>query len=327
MGGTSKRFVLAGIAAIGIVLGSLSAAPAQSEKDSYPSRAVTILAPFTAGGVADQATRVLAEFLEKQNRVPFRVENVPGAGGVVAAKRLGNEAADGYTWFSASSGLLTIMPNLPDAEIKPLEEFDMLGVIRTQPLLVVVRNDSPYRTLQDLVDEARKRPDEITYASIGVNSLLHLAGELLNEQAEIKLVHVPYPGAAQYVVDLLAGRVDLAITTPGTLASHRGELRALVQSTTTRSRFVPDVPTSIEAGLPGFQFESWTAMVVKKGTPQALREKMTEMLKTVYEDPDYKKRFDNMDVEPIFISGADYQESYFAQIKARAATMKAFGAQ
>lgn len=304
------------IAAMALSMAILpSAGIAQEAADKFPSKTVTILAPFAPGGPADLFTRKQAEYLEREYGVPFMVENVPGAGGIVAGKRLTTMPADGYTWFSASGGLLSIIPVVAkEGDFDPSKELELVGLIRSQPLMLAMRTDAPYQTLQDVINAARENPGTLTYGSIGVNSALHLAGELLADLAGVELIHVPYKGSAEYSVDLLSGRLDFAISTPGTLNNFKGELRAVAQALPERSPMMPDVPTGEEAGVPGWVFDSWTGIVVKKGTPQELVDRIGEMLKTINDNPKFQEDTASMDASPKFISGADYKEELERQI-------------
>jgi len=296
-----------------------SVVSAQEDPAKFPTKTVTILAPFAPGGPADLFTRKQAEYLEREYGVPFVVENVPGAGGIVAGKRLASMEADGYTWFSASGGLLAIVPAVAEESgFDPSKELELVGLIRSQPLMFTMRADAPYKTLQDVIAAAKEKPRTLTYGSIGVNSALHLAGELLCDLAGIEMVHVPYKGSAEYSVDLLGGRLDFAISTPGTLNNHKGELKAVAQALPERSPLAPDVPTGEEAGVPGWVFDSWTGIVVKKGTPQPLVERIGEMLKKVNDNPKFQEETAGMDASPKFISGADYKPELERQIKKNA---------
>lgn len=297
----------------------LPAASAQEDVSKFPSKAVTILAPFAPGGPADLFTRKQAQYLEAEYGVPFLVENVPGAGGIVAGKQLVKGSTDGYTWFSASGGLLAIIPAVAEASgFDPSKELELVGLIRSQPLMLAMKADAPYNSLQDVVAAAKAKPNTLTYGSIGVNSALHLAGEMLCELADIQMVHVPYKGSAEYSVDLLGGRLDFAISTPGTLNGHKGQLKAVAQALPERSPMMPDVPTGDEAGVKGWVFDSWTGIVVKKGTPEPMVARIGEMLKKVNDNPKFREETAGMDASPKFISGKDYQPELDAQIKKNA---------
>ncbi|MDI6028828.1 tripartite tricarboxylate transporter substrate binding protein [Corticibacterium sp. UT-5YL-CI-8] len=315
----SFKTVLRAGAVLAVSVLSATAAWAQEDPSKFPSKTITILAPFAPGGPADLFTRKQAEYLQAEYGVSFLVENVPGAGGIVAGKRLASGSTDGYTWFSASGGLLAIIPAVAEQSgFDPSKELELVGVIRSQPLMLAMRADAPYDTLADVVAAAKAKPGTLTYGSIGVNSALHLAGEMLCELAGIEMVHVPYKGSAEYSVDLLGGRLDFAISTPGTLNSHKGELKAVAQALAERSPMMPDVPTGAEAGVPGWIFDSWTGIVVKKGTPEALVTRIGEMIKTVNDNPKFREETAGMDASPKFISGADYKAELEAQIKKNA---------
>lgn len=310
---TTLKAAVARAGALALAALICGTAAAQNAADGFPNRQVTIVAPFAPGGPADLFSRKQAEYLEKKFGVPFIVENVPGAGGIVAAKSVSGREADGYTWFSASGGLLTIIPAvIGPGDYDPAKELELVGVIRSQPLMLVTHKDSRFKSLQDVIDAAKAAPNTLTYGSIGVNSALHLAAMQLEDRAGISMIHVPYKGSAEYSVDLLGGRLDFAISTPGTLYSNPAFV-ALAQAETERSPMMPDVPTGFEAGVDGWTFDSWTGVAVKSGTPPELVAKIGDMLKAVDDDPQFRDDTKAMDASPLFISAADFADEVARQ--------------
>jgi tripartite-type tricarboxylate transporter receptor subunit TctC len=296
------------------VAGILLAGSAQAQ--TYPSKQITLVNPFSAGGSSDAYARLQAQYLEKMLGVPVIVEAVPGAGGLVAAQQVARSKPDGYTLLAGQSGFLTIEPNLvKEGAFNPLKELKMVATVRTQPLIVITRAGSPYKTIQDVLADAKKRPGEVTYSSIGVNSLLHLVGEMLAKTANVKLNHVPYSGSAQYTIDLLEGRLDLSVSTPSTLAQFPGQLRALAQASNERSVLVQDVPSAAEVGLPDWSVSSWASIMVTKNTPPEIIAKLDATLKQLNSDPTYLAKMKELGHEPFYHSAADWQPEWDRQVK------------
>ncbi|HYC36606.1 MAG TPA: tripartite tricarboxylate transporter substrate binding protein [Usitatibacter sp.] len=236
---------------------------------SYPSKPVRIVQPYQAGGPAEGLARVIGNKMSAELGQPVVVETKAGAGGTIANGFVAKAPPDGYTVLLAHVGPVALSPAVQkDLPYDSLRDFEFVGQLVTTPLLLVVRNDIPARTVQEFIAHARKHPG-MTYGSIGVGSTSHLAGEMLAMQAGLEFVHVPFKGSAQTIVEILGGRIDFAfIGVSGSIEQARaGQLRALAVTTQKRSPNLPDIPAVSET-LPGFEFSSWYGLMVPKGTPR-----------------------------------------------------------
>jgi tripartite-type tricarboxylate transporter receptor subunit TctC len=291
-----------------LVFGAIVAASAASAQDKWPSKPITIVNPYTAGGSSDAYARLQASYLEKLLGVSVTVEPVPGAGGQIGAQQVARSEPDGYTLYAGQSGFLSVTPHtLRPGEFDPTKELTMISTVRTQPIIVVTRTDSPYETLKDLIADAKERPGEITYASVGVASMTDMTGKLLEEVAQIDLTPVPYSGSAQYTIDLIEGRLDIAMSTPATLAQFPGQLRALGQATAERSPVAKDIPSATEVGLPDWVIGSWACMMVAKDTPPEVVAKLAEAFAELDKNAEYRSKMMEMGHEPYYHSAADFK--------------------
>ena len=238
---------------------------------SFPSRAVTLTVGFAPGGGADTAARIIAQKLSENLGQSVVVENKAGAGGNVAAQHIARAGPDGYTIHLTSVGPMSVAPHLvkdlaydSKRDIAPIT----MGVVF--PNVMVVHTGVPSKTLDEFVALAKQRPGQINYGSSGVGGAGHLAGELFKERAGINMVHVPYKGGGPAMTDLLAGRIDMYIGVPSTVAPHvdDGKLRALATTGAKRSSTMPGVPTVAELGYPGFEATNWYAFVAPGKTPK-----------------------------------------------------------
>ena len=289
-------------------LGALTLASASSQEDpaNWPSKPITIVVPYTPGGIASTFVRLQADMLEPILGQTIITENVPGGGGLIAAEKVARAGADGYTWMSIQSGLMTITPHVNEG-FNPADMLQLVATSRTQPMLFVVRNESPYQSVQDIVEDAKKRPGAVSFGSLGINSLHHIIGEALADVNGVELLHVPYTGSAQYMVDLLAGRVDFVISTAATMAGHAGKVRALGSAQPEKSTLAADVPTSADYGMPDLDFPSWVGIAVPKGTPQAIIDKIDGALAKIDADPKFREQMVRFESEPFYVSGKEFQ--------------------
>lgn len=285
-------------------IGTASGAVAQDVAAQWPTRPITIIVPYAPGGVASTYIQIQGDYLEKILGQPIIIENTPGGGGIVAAVKVGRAEPDGYTWLSMQSGLATITPHLHQ-DYDPDQSLTLVATSRTSPMMIVVRTDSPYRSLQDILDDAKARPGEVSYASLGVGSLHHIIGETLQKETGVLLNHVPYSGGAQYLVDLIAGRVDFAMSTQGSMAGYPDQLRPIVTAQQDPTPMTTDVPTAASAGL-AMDLPSWVGISVPKGTPQPIVDKIDAALKLVDEDPDFRAAYARLGTETFYVSGKEY---------------------
>src|SRR5580704_2503340 len=220
---------------------------------AYPTRPVTIVVPFAAGGANDILARLIAQHMGQALGQQFVIENRGGAGGTIGARSVAKAAGDGYTLMVGHSGVFGVAPALyADPGYDPVRDFAPIGLIASYQQVIVVHPSLPVRTVADLIALARKEPGKITYATAGVGSGSHLSTELFAAMADIKLTHVPYRGTGAMQGDLVGGHVDMSITTfPSVFGQLRsGGLRPIAVTGATRSSILPDLPTVAESGVP-----------------------------------------------------------------------------
>jgi tripartite-type tricarboxylate transporter receptor subunit TctC len=270
------------------------AAPAVALAQDYPSRPVTMVVPYAAGGGLDQLARLLQGPLEKRLGKPVVIENRTGGGTVIGAASVAKAAADGYTLLMATSTPLAINPtihkNLP---YDPARDFAPVSMISNAPFVFVVTPSFPARTLAEYVAMARKDPGRIAYTSAGPGSPQHLFCELMQSMAGIRLTHVPYRGDAPALADLVAGHVASGFVEIGTVLPFvaEGKVRPLAISSAARAPALPNVPTVAEAGVPGFDAVSWQMVVAPAGTPAAIIDRLHTDFGAAITSPEIKAEF------------------------------------
>ncbi|WP_338664688.1 tripartite tricarboxylate transporter substrate binding protein [Pararoseomonas sp. SCSIO 73927] len=270
-----------------------AAAQASAGNAAFPNKPVRIIVPFPAGGSNDISARVAAEQLRGLWGQPFVVENLSGAGGNVGTANFARAEPDGYTLLVTPPGPLSINQFLfRDLGFAP-EGFVPVTVLCETPNVAIVSTASGIRTLGELIERARARPETLTYGSQGVGTTSHLTAALFQDLTGTKLVHVPYRGEAPAMTDVVGGRVDMIFSNvTGALAQHQaGRVRMLAVADTERAPEIPDVPTAAEAGLPGFQSTAWFAAVAPAGTPAPIVARLYEGLSQVLRSPEVQRRY------------------------------------
>jgi len=279
--------------AILLALAPLASAPGHAEP--YPARAVRVMVPASAGGVTDLVARIAAEYLSTRTNQRFVVENRTGAGGNLATDAVAKAEPDGYTLGVVASGNIVINPYI--YEKMPFNaKTDLVPVasIAEAPQVIAINKDVPAKTLKDLIAIAKANPESIRYASAGIGSTMHLAGDQFARLAGVKLVHVPYRGAAPAVTDFISGVVQVIPVSAGPIMGfvRSGQLRVLAAASPHRLKHFPDVPTSAEAGLPGYEMTTWFALVAPRGTPDAIVLTLHGLIQDMLADPASIKRLD-----------------------------------
>jgi len=282
------RLATLGLGALALVV---SAAPAAAQ--TYPgTKPVRLIVPMTPGGGTDILSRVIANKLQEQSYTVV-VENRPGAGGNIGADVAAKAAPDGYTMVMGQTSNLAINPTLyPHLSFDPLKDFAPVVLVADAPLVMVVRAQSPIKSVADLVAAAKSKPASLTMASPGNGTASHLSSELFQIAAGIKLVHVPYKGAAQATTDVLGGQVDMMMSSvPSAMGQiQQGTLRAIAVTSSKRSSALPDVPTLAEAGYPGFNATSWYGLLMPAGTPQAIVNQLNAQVNKVLQTADIRDK-------------------------------------
>ncbi|KQP08843.1 tripartite tricarboxylate transporter substrate binding protein [Pseudorhodoferax sp. Leaf265] len=248
---------------------------------AFPDKAIKLVVPFAPGGGADLIARTLAVELSKEFGQPVFVENKPGAGTIIGTDLVAKSAPDGYTLL-ASSIAHSVNPSLMDKLPYSTEkDFIPVAMVVRSPNVLVVRADSPYKSVKDIVDAAKAKPNSLTYASPGNGTSSHLAGALFADLAKVQIQHITYKGSAPALTDLLGGQTDILFATSGSVGPFidNGKLRPLAVSSATRSSAYPNVPTMVEAGVPGYASEGWYGFHAPTGTPAAVIEKLNAAIR------------------------------------------------
>lgn len=247
---------------------------------TYPSKPVRIVVPFTPGGSTDILARAIGNELAKSLGQSFVIENVPGAGGGIGADKVAKSASDGYTLLMGHIGTLAVNPSLyPNLPYNPIKDFAPVAWVARVPNVLVVNKGVAAHNLKELIALAKSRPGYLNYSTGGNGSAAHLATEYFKMQTGTSLVHIPYRGAAPAVSDVIAGQVQLIFTGAPALMGHirSGQLRALAVSSPKRLDVLPDVPTVAEAaGLKGFEADQWYGLVAPAGTPREVVLKLNQ---------------------------------------------------
>ncbi len=286
-------------------LAASGTAPAQ---DAFPSRPVHILVPFAPGGAVDIVARTLGEELSKRWGQAVVVENRPGAGGVVASEAAAKAAPDGYTLIIVATGH-ALNPHLfAKLPYDTFADFTPLSLIGTSPNMLLVRADSPFKTLADLIAAARARPGQISYGHAGNGTSPHLAGELLKYMAKIDITPIPYKGGAPALADLIGGHIPMTFNNiPKSIAQiMAGTVRPLGVTTAMRSPVLPDVPAIAESGLPGFDTGVWWGLLGPGGLPTELKTKLARDCIDAVKTPTMTARLLALGATPIGGSPADF---------------------
>ncbi|MBW8268756.1 tripartite tricarboxylate transporter substrate binding protein [Caldovatus aquaticus] len=296
-------------------------AVAQDAAATYPSRAVTMVVAFPPGGQADVVARPVAAALERIWRVPVPVVNRGGAGGAIGNAFVARAAPDGYTLLMALSSL-AVLPEADRLHGRPpaytVDQFAPIALITADPTLLVVRADSPWRTLEELIEDAKRRPGQITYSSAGNYSTLHVAMAMFTSAAGIDLLHVPYQGGGPALTALLSGTVQALASGPGPITPHvrEGKLRPLACWGARRAPGYEDVPTFIEKGFRDVEFYIWAGVFAPAATPAAIQERIRAALRQAVADPELRRALEAAGSPIAYLDGEAF-ERFFREDSAR----------
>jgi tripartite-type tricarboxylate transporter receptor subunit TctC len=285
---------------------------------TYPTRTVRVVVPFAPAGSTDVTARVVAQKLTDAWRQQVIVDNRAGAGGNIGAELVAKAAPDGYTLLLATTGVMAInhrlYRNLPYDALRDFAPITQIGAL---PLILIVHPSLPARSVKELIAIAKARPGQLSYASSGVGSATHMTTELFRMMAGIDIVHVPYKGSGQAMVDLIGGQVALAFDqiTSSQPQVEAGKLRALAVTSAKRFPSVPKLPTVAEAGLPGYESVSWNGLAAPANTPREIINRVQAEVARALQAPDIKERFFKDGIEGV----ASTPEQFTAHIRAERA--------
>jgi tripartite-type tricarboxylate transporter receptor subunit TctC len=293
------------LAALGFALLATTGAWAQD----YPSRPVTLIVPYAAGGGNDVMARIVAEKMSRSLGQQIVIENKGGAGGSIATRQVAKAAPDGYTLGLGGTGTHAINPTLyPNVGYDPRKDFAPVGLIATSALVVLVNTSVPATTIGELIALARRDPGKLNYASAGVGSGIHLGAELIATMAGVKLTHIPYKGSAPALTDLVGGHVAIYFSSlpPAIALIREGKVRALAVTGPQRSALLPDLPTIAEAALPGYESVLHYGIVAPAGTPRPIVEKLNAAMQAALAEADVRERIIADGAEPLPGTPEDY---------------------
>ncbi|WP_077001170.1 tripartite tricarboxylate transporter substrate binding protein [Variovorax sp. KK3] len=305
---TTRRLALASLLTAATALAGLGVVtPAQAD-DKFPSKPVRILVGSQAGGGVDAFSRLIATRLQEMWGQPVVVENRTGASGSIAADMVAKAPADGYTVVMATPNSHTTGPHVLKFPYDPLRDFSPITLVMEVPSVLVVDKSSPAKTMKELVDIAKAQPGKLNYYSSGNGSIQHLAGEMLNLQAGIKVVHVPYKGSAPAIADVIGQNVTMGIDPISATLSfiEAGTLKPLAVAAPKRASSLPEVPTTAEAGFPGIEMSTWYGLFGPANMPEALARKWQQDVAKVIAQPDMAKRIAAVGGEPRGSSAAQF---------------------
>jgi tripartite-type tricarboxylate transporter receptor subunit TctC len=275
-------------AALTSIFTSLLAFAPPSMAETYPTRPITVVSPWTAGGPADTMARPIVQKLSEMIGQPVVLENRAGANGVIGSNHVARAKPDGYTLLYSHVGPITISPALRnDMPYDSVRDFEPITQIVSSPTVLTVRPGLPIHNLKDLVDYARAHPGTLSYGSAGTGSNTHLAGEILARMSGVALLHVPYKGGAPLITDLLGGQIDMAFLNVSSAMPYfqSGQMRGVGVSTLQRSSLLPDLPTIAET-YPGFEVNSWYGLMAPANTPRPIVDQLQKNIAAILKMPD-----------------------------------------
>jgi len=308
----ARRAVVAALLGTSLAAAGFGSAPAAAQ--AFPSRPLKLVVPYPAGTPVDEGARILAAEMQTSLGQPVGVENKPGADGVTAVEAVARSAPDGYTLGVGGASPLILLPTLdPKLPYQPLKDLAVVGVATTTELVFVARPGLPVKSLPELVAHAQANPGKVKYSTPGAGGLTHVAFELLQSMARIRLVHAPAKDETAALDDLLAGRADVGLVPSASALPHvrSGKLTALATAGTRRSKQWPDLPTASEARLPGYAASAWTILIVPAATPPGNVTRLNAALGAALRNPAVAERLLKIGLVPTPLAVGQTRD-YFA---------------
>jgi tripartite-type tricarboxylate transporter receptor subunit TctC len=291
-----------------------------SAQSNYPTKNITMIVPFAAGGPTDTVARLIAQSMSKELNQQILIENVGGAGGTQGATRVARADPDGYTILLHHIGMATAPALYRKLAYNPIEDFVTIGLVNEVPMTIVARNDFPAKDLKEMINYIQKNPDKVSYANAGLGAASHLCGMLFMSAINTPVTTIPYKGTGPAMNDLLGGKVDFMCdqTTNTTSQIKANKIKAYAVTTDKRVPSLPNVPTAQQAGLPKFEIGVWHGLYAPKGTPKPVVDRLNTALKAALKDQNVKQRFADLGTEPIETKLAT-PEAHQAHLKAQIA--------
>jgi tripartite-type tricarboxylate transporter receptor subunit TctC len=321
---SARRIGIAGLA----LACTLAAAVVQAQQSAYPTRPLRLILPFPPGGSTDLLGRTLSEKLAGELRQPVVPENRPGAGGNVGAEVAARAAPDGYTIVLCAPSL-AISPSLyPKLNYDPLRDLTPVGLVATIPNLFVVHPSVPARSLAELAQYARDNPGKLNFGTGGPGTSNQLAADMFRMLTKTSIVQVPYKGAENAMLAVLAGQVHMVVIGPPASATHvkSGKLRALAVLGKERYPGLPEVPTAAESGIPEFEVDTWYGVLAPAGVPREIVARLSTELTKIMQSPDMRERLAGMGIEPLTSTPGEFGDFIKAEAAKWAKVVKAAGA-
>jgi tripartite-type tricarboxylate transporter receptor subunit TctC len=282
-----------------VIAGLFTVATSGVWAQTFPSKPVRLIVTYPPGGSSDLMGRLMAKKLGELWGQPIIVENKGGAAGSIGMEYAARQAPDGYTFVLGNFGPALVNPLMSKVSYNMEKDFLPISLTASGPNVLVVPANSPYKSLQDLLDAAKAKPNALNFGTSGPGSMSHIATEMIMRQSGVQMTHVPYKGGGLALIDLMAGQIDFIVSDALPAAEHirSGKLRPLAITSGSRTSLVPGVPTFSEGGLPGFVALTWWGVYLPAGTPKDIQEKYYTSLVKVMSDPEIKERFAAMGVQ------------------------------
>lgn len=280
---------------------ALLASGAVPAADDYPSKPVTMMIPFAAGGPTDALARILSQHMAKTLKQSVLVENATGAGGTIAMGKVARAAPDGYTFLLHHNGMATSTALYRKLPADPLTDFEYIGLVADVPMVLLARNGLPAKNLQELTAYIKANKDSVTLGNAGLGAVSHQCGMLFLSAIQTQVTTVPYKGTAPALNDLLGGQIDLLCDQTTSTTSHIRAGKVQVYGATTKERIpsLPNIPTLGEQGMPGFEMYVWHGFYAPKGTPRPVIDKLSAALRQALSDSHVKSRLAELGAEPV----------------------------
>ena len=296
--------------------------------ESYPDRPIRVIVGVPAGGTPDVMARMVTTGMSKILGQALVVDNRGGAGGLIGTDTAAKAAPDGYTLLVSSPGPLTILPHMQKIAYDPLKDFTPIGLIGSNPFLLIVHPSVPAKTVKELLALAKAQPGKLNYASAGNGAANHLAMALFTSMAGIDITHVPYKGAPQAVSDVLAGHMNMMFNSiPPVLAHIKADrIRALGVGSAKRSPQLPDVPTISEAGVPGYEAITWFGLLAPSKTPKPILKRISDAFAQVVNSPETRGALEKQGMIPGFANTQEFAALIQRDLKKYAKVVKTSGA-
>jgi tripartite-type tricarboxylate transporter receptor subunit TctC len=293
----------------------------------YPSQPIRMIAPFPPGGSVDIMARLIGDPLSQQLGGRIVVENRSGASGNLGMEATMRAAPDGYTLVLNTIPLVTNQSLFKNLTWDPIKDFVHIGMVATAPHALVVPKKNPANSVQELLAAARANPGKMNYASAGIGTTFHFCAEMFKDETGTNIIHIPYKGGGPALVDTLSGQVDMSFPTLSAVLPHvkAGNLKALAVTSATRSKLLPEVPTMQEAGVKGFEFTQWLAILAPAGTPAPVVTRLNTALNAALGSKDVAEKFQQQGFEPFITSPEESRKFLANEVQRYARLIKARG--